>query len=403
MEQIVGKLLNEVAFKIGALREARKRFSAQLAPEFRIFDYLRNDEMGLSRCISTLLNPNGLHGQGSVFLDAFLNQIGPTSAWAVNATQDCKVITEKQANGQRRIDICLDFGKVGIIAIENKPWAKDQKQQLSDYAKFIEKHTKRLLIYLSNSDPSEVSIKKDELKELEKSGHFFQLTYKNIIDWLEDCARKSKALVVRIFIEELAKYIRMDINGELDMSEQKELKDVILKSKEHLESAFHVVRAIDDVKKELLEKFRKDLEGSFNKQGMKLVWDLDNWKAYRGFIIQFGERLQSSNLRFEFNNKNLIDFFWGIAGTDDPYSDAHTWKKINELMITEFGREESESKWPWYSWAEQEFGEGMDDWQTSEKPWLLIHDGSLVKKITELAIRVKEVFSKANQFQLLLK
>jgi PD-(D/E)XK nuclease superfamily len=129
---------SEVRFKIGTLREARNRFADQLAPEFRIFDYLRTDEMGLSRCIASLFDPKGKHGQGSFFLDAFLKILSDKSGWEANAKDFLKVELEKQANGQRRIDIYLEF-KNGIIGIENKPWASDQDTQLTDYATYLEK------------------------------------------------------------------------------------------------------------------------------------------------------------------------------------------------------------------------------------------------------------------------
>jgi len=106
MAQQIKELLNDVGFRLATLKEAKSRFSDQLAPEFRIFDYLRTDEMGLSTCIASLLDPNGKHGQGSVFLNAFLKNIGAEEDWAVN-TKNCRVSTEKQVNGQRRIDIFL--------------------------------------------------------------------------------------------------------------------------------------------------------------------------------------------------------------------------------------------------------------------------------------------------------
>jgi hypothetical protein len=93
------KLLNDVGFRLAALREARNRFSDQLAPEFRIFDYLRTDEMGLSRCIASLLDPKDKHGQGGIFLEAFLKILGDAADWAIDA-EDCEVSIEKQANGQ---------------------------------------------------------------------------------------------------------------------------------------------------------------------------------------------------------------------------------------------------------------------------------------------------------------
>lgn len=55
MTQQIEELLNDVGFRLATLKEARSRFSDQLAPEFRIFDYLRTDEMGLSTCIASLL------------------------------------------------------------------------------------------------------------------------------------------------------------------------------------------------------------------------------------------------------------------------------------------------------------------------------------------------------------
>lgn len=394
MEQIIDRFLNEVTFKMGTLREARSRFSAQLAPEFRIFDYLRTDEMGVSWCIACLLDPNGTHGQGRVFLDTFLKGIGTSPAWA-SAAEDCRVLTEKQANGQRRIDIYLDFPKDGVIGIENKPWAGDQNQQLTDYAAFLKKaagNRKWLLIYLSNRDPSEESIKAVERKELEEVGQFVRLEYVYIIKWLNECACKSKSIVVRIFIEELEKFIQTEINGDLDMSDEQEMKSVILRSTDNLRSAFHVSKAIDSVKKELLENFRKALEVNLTSHSMKLGWDLEGWQAYSGFIVQFSELPQSLNLRFEFDQTNLSGFFWGIAKNNGAYKDDQVWKIVNDLMSANFHAAKSSNYWPWYSVIpDNEFSVSMKNWRVSEEPWMLIKDGGLAKKITDLALRVREV------------
>lgn len=399
MEQEIDRLLNDVAFKMGTLREARNRFSAQLAPEFRIFDFLRTDEMGLSRCIASLLNPNGTHGQGRVFLAAFLNKVGPESSWMTTA-EDCKVETEKQANGQRRIDIYMNFPKAGVLGIENKPWADDQNQQLSDYADFLEAasgNKKWLLIYLSNCDPSEESITTHKREMLEEYGQFVRLTYTDIIEWLDYCAGQSKALVVRVFIEELAKFIRMNINGELDMSEEIEMKRVILKSPESLSSAFQVFKAMDGAKKELLKQFHDELDDRLKVHSMKLGWELDGWQAYKGFIIRFDELPQTLNLRFEFDKTNLNAFFWGIAKNNKDYNDSHVWDEVNKLMSSSFGSTKGSDYWPWYSvLPDHEFAAAMENWQISEEPWIAIMDKNqnenLAAKITNLALRVQEVF-----------
>lgn len=153
MQEQIDLLLKEVIFKTATLKEARERFADRLAPDFSIFDYLRTDEMGLSRCIASLLDSKGKHGQKEIFLESFLEKIN----WSGD-TKIHSVSLEKQANGQRRIDIYLQFQNGDIIGIENKPWAGLQKNQLSDYASFIDREAgdkKWSLIYLSNNEPSD--------------------------------------------------------------------------------------------------------------------------------------------------------------------------------------------------------------------------------------------------------
>lgn len=395
MKQQVSLVLEEVAFKIGTLRKAKNLFSDRLAPEFNIFDYLRTDEMGLSICISNLLNPKGKHGQGSVFLDTFLNFIGPTAAWA-KSSDSCVVSTEKQANGQRRIDIYLTFPK-GVIGIENKPWAECQDKQLSDYADYLEKvagNKKWLLLFFGNREPSTNSITLDKRQKLSKEGQYIPFNYSEIIEWLEVCVCKSKALIVRIFIEELIKYIRTNINGELDMTEEKEMKSVILKTTANLESAFHIFKAMGEIREELLENFHKDLQEKLESQGMGLEWNLKGWRPYIGFNILFNEQLQNLSLRFAFDRSQLGDFIWGIARKNEKFNDADLWVRINQIMSKEFGGKKSSSHWPWYSdMPDDEFDIEMKNWWSSEKPWVLIKEGHLAKNITDLALRTRDAFS----------
>lgn len=267
MQNEIEELLKNVAFKIGTLNEAKRLYANRLAPDFNIFDYMRDNEMGLSRCIASLLNPSGTHGQGSLFLKSFLERIDKVLSenelvinWADTVTDGCQVSLEKQAIGLRRIDVYLRFNNGEIIGIENKPWAWDQKDQLKDYAKFIESQAsgkKWLIIFLSNNDPasSEFSINKEDREKLESSGNFVWLDYAELVEWLEFCAQNSKALNVRIFIEELAKFVKTKINGELDMSEITEVKSIILKSTNNFKKAFHIFKTIKTLKKTYLTSF----------------------------------------------------------------------------------------------------------------------------------------------------
>ena len=401
MQQQLSPLLDEVAFKIGTLREARNRFSDRLAPEFSIFDYLRTDEMGLSRCIASLLDPTGKHGQGNVFLEAFLECIGSAAAWAKNAGS-CLVVPEKQANGQRRIDIYLEFPN-GAIGIENKPWAGDQDCQLTDYACYLKKSAgtkKWLLLFLCDRDPSENSITRDEQEKLSGGGQFVRCNYSEIIEWLEVCACRSKALNVRVFIEELGKFIRVNIKGELDMSEEKETCNIILKSKESLCSAFEIYKAIDGVKKNLLKKFRDDLEFELKSVGFHLVWDKNlenNWKSCVGFGVKFRQQ-QNLYLRFEFEYSGLSGLFWGIRRESGSIkNDPDIWNPIRDLMANLFNTSRQSEWWPWYSTNTRDgFDVDIKDWWKGELPWAMIMDygdDRLVKKVSKLACRVNEAFA----------
>ena len=396
--QEIEQLLKVVAFQMETLRKDKNRFSAQLAPDFRIFDYLRTDEMGLSKCIASLLDPNGTHGQGRVFLTDFLKMAGP--AWATTS-ENCEVGTEKQANGQRRIDIYLNFQDAGIIGIENNPWAGDQDRQLSDYASHIEKAAggkKWLLIYLSNSDPSEISITTDERELLQKFGHFLRLDYADVIRWLEYCASQSKALVVRVFIEELAKFIRIKVNGELDMSEENEACNVILKSPESLSSAFHIIKAIDAVKERLLVTFRENLKKLLEENKFELVWDsgMDRaWESQVGFGVKFKDQ-NDFYLRFEFGSPQLKGLYWGIYPTNHSVkANTNFLTNVNSVMNGRFMSARGEAKrFLWWSWINtvEKFGESFRNWDKNEKPWVSMINRDMEKEIIELAKSVHSAF-----------
>ncbi len=395
-------MIEEVAFSIGTLREAKKRFSDRLAPEFSIFDYFRADEMALSSCIAGLLDPGGKHGQGSTFLQAFVEKICISPKW-IQSHEYCEVFTEKQANGQRRIDVYLAF-KDGLIGIENKPWAGDQERQLIDYAEYLKVSAKSenwLLLYLCNDEPSDESIPKSDRQRLEESGNFLSFNYQQLIDWLEICRAKTKSLNVQIFIEELIKFVRVNVNGELEMSEENEVCATILSSKEKLGSAFQIFKAIDGAKRELLSRFKDDLKSEFDSAGFHLVWDKDlitNWRSGVGFGVKFDER-QNVYLRFDFESSGLNGLEWGLKRETE--SVAIGLEFANEIRVVmnafDFGSGRSSNWWPWYT-ADLKKGLNADirNWNKDDLPWSMIMDkgdGGLVKLIVKLAHRVNDAFA----------
>lgn len=118
---------------------AKLRYQAELAPDFSLMDWLKNDELALSRYLRFLLSPDGTHGQSALFLKGFLSLIEKSGHDSPVATGDkVRVDYEVTIENGRKIDLLLTSSE-GVIAIENKPWAADQENQLRDYALWLNK------------------------------------------------------------------------------------------------------------------------------------------------------------------------------------------------------------------------------------------------------------------------
>ena len=176
---------------------------------FNVFSILRNDcdEVNLhSRFLYEILNPNGSHKKGDIFLQLFLSVVGLSDF----ITTENSTIFEKEYRG---IDILIK-NKNRAIIIENKIYAKDQDKQLERYYKIIESegfdNIKIIYLSLYGDEPSEQSI--GELKERE-DGLIISISYKEYIDvWLDECIKESASFPIlretlfqyRILIQKLA-------------------------------------------------------------------------------------------------------------------------------------------------------------------------------------------------------
>lgn len=427
-DKTISGFLREVGIKIQSLKEAKRLYGNQVAPDFHIFDYLRDDEMGLSRCIGNLLDPNGKHGQGDVFLKEFLkilnnlinenilitSQADETNEalkeasikWDALNAKDCRISLEQVIDNLRRVDITLKFGCGALIGIENKPWADDQKNQLLDYANFLAKSAGSnpwTLVYLCNTEPSKTSIPNELSLNLIENGNLIRINYDEIIDWLRICASHAKAPVVRVFIEELSKYIRKEINGEVEMSVSSAVQNIIL-HEDNLEAAMLVSKTIDNVKRELIAKLKSELINATQSNGYKLQWKESmnsKWSGYSGFGVNFNNLQQFDfELWFEFWQPNLKSFHWGIRRRDGSVTNSTDhWASINNIMSLKFGLGKQNSWWSWA--AEYEVDNNFKNWENSSEPWLAIKNGSFAKEIINLCHQVHQLFIESNQLGLL--
>ena len=62
----------ELVPRLEMARDLERKLGRKLAHRSNNLDYLRDDELGLSRIIADLLNPKASHGQGVLFLQTLL-------------------------------------------------------------------------------------------------------------------------------------------------------------------------------------------------------------------------------------------------------------------------------------------------------------------------------------------
>ncbi|WP_428273468.1 PD-(D/E)XK nuclease family protein [Candidatus Palauibacter sp.] len=159
-----------------AARKLERELDRHLAHRFNVFNYMGEDhpsEVLLSRIIGDLLNPAERHGQGTSLLGLLLERLPAPSGTPKprpDFSKPVRVQLERLISGGRLIDITVDVATGAgpwCLAIENKPFAGDQPNQVRDYLKYLkdEYEDRFLLIYLSprGEGPTDYSLPKEEL------------------------------------------------------------------------------------------------------------------------------------------------------------------------------------------------------------------------------------------------
>lgn len=412
------RLLHRVEVALAGIRLAEQEYAAQLAPRFLIFDYLRADEMGTSRCLADLLNPAGSHGQGRIFLDAFAKRLG-TEAHVAGAVRSVEL--EHATDGGRRIDILLEFESGTRLAIENKPWAADQANQLADYADYLQRRAEAgkgshwLLVYLCNTDPGDGSVDQDKRSKLQVSGNFHVMRFAGLCEALEESVGKIKALAVQVFVQEFVKFIRRDINWEASMNEQEQVTQAVLENETNLHNAFIIASSIGAVKKKLMLRLRDALQlrmADAKYAGLCLqmksvpdydcCWDVASDGRYRGWNIELdtGASFGKVLLRFEFDYSDYRYLFWGIPSFAKKRSDHHAAKASQvHARLAAQNLAQSGSEDHWSVWAHADTGLDLPRvWGPDQDIWARILRNADDERnpstlILDFALRVRNILA----------
>ena len=314
--------MNDLEVLLENIEEIKQKHDAvnqREAKGFNVFSLLlkAGDEVNLhTKFIYDLLNPEGSHHQGTLFLDLFLAELELEVASA-----SLVAFREKY-----HIDILLK-SSTNAILIENKIYTHDHSSQLSRYVKKVKrqgyKKKQITLIYLTlfGHAPTE--------KKMQKS--VIIMSYRNnIVNWLRACISETENIPI------LRETLKQYLNLVKELTHQSTEKGFMLDTKKfllkenNLQKVIELEESIVEAKIEVQREFWHTLlakliphyafsfynlnKDSSLKNSVRRYYELQkNAKDY-GIKCQIDENLyffvelrKSIYYGFEFIDENLIE------------------------------------------------------------------------------------------------
>lgn len=346
--------------------------------------------MRISKIIAWLLNPLQTHGQGGIFLNLFVEELGLETS--IDECGRANVRTEVPIT-RGRLDILIGMKNL-TIAIENKPWAGDQNEQLKTYFAHFDKlgRGRYLVLYLTRegTEPSEQSLCKSAQHDRIGTGQLRLCAYSGEIQrWLEKCRLRCRADRVSTFLDEFCRYIRTTLEGIKDKTMSDHLVDEIAGSAEKVSAAMQVAFLIDSLRKKLLLHLRQQLVD--NLPGRTIELHDDPWQKFSGVTISFSEAspysfgLELQNSQF---NRLVVGLYRKVSKSPERGNEY-------DLVVGSLGAASKNDYWLWQREASttDSLLPVERDWGISAEPWIEIADGTLSTKIAEAFTRAESVLS----------
>lgn len=388
--QEIQNLLKTVSTEIQLINTSKRLYAKQLAPEFSVFNYIATNETNLSYILADLLDPKGSHQQDDLFLKNFVKICLPNlqcQEWNgfLNNLANIRVKTEVITNANqsyRRMDIYLTNGKKYGICIENKPYARDQKDQLSDYYQELsKKHSYKQLVYLSQNLPSDDSVKSADLEQWQINNEFSHIRYNDLVDWLNACKADCQNASVLEFINQFIKFIQKQFMGLSDMTEQDSIINAMLESNRSIVSAIKIASQVSKLQEILIEKLNEQLTEKINQNPNYQLYQnkpvsLDE-KKYSGFYVKAKD--YNLYIAFEFEDKNYNYLIMGYKSLDDNIIKGNDiFDKVSKDIVDSLPNKKIKTSEIWFGWY---WFEEFVHWQYNSEVWAKINDGSLANEI----------------------
>ena len=368
INQVVDSLIsiNQVIENFRVQREKNELYDSN---RFNPFQFLRTNEMGLSKILAFLLDPTETHGQGDLFLNSFLKFINKHQFLAYQKVniylekitkEENDEITNETTNKNGRHDIfiegILDNKRSWVISIENKlQGAIDQPKQMHTYAKDLKNYVSDsyFLIYLPifSNNPPEKSISEDEWAELMSNKKAMVLSASMLIQWLDNTVIIAPA--VKQFCNDFKKFLSEDIMGNTQNSN--ELIECLINNDKALFSALTVLETRETLYEKLMAMLVEQLKIRFNwyTKLININFECGEDESFnkKGYGLYIGN--DDFGVCIYFNKKGLSDAYYGVYANNDNLFNNMT--KIFHDFIIENNFDEPFDVFPLSKWLEDEY------------------------------------------------
>ena len=292
------KLFADMSKGYMAAKAEADRQRAMGKHDYNIFTLFHgfSDEVNLhSNFIASLLDPNGDHYKGDLFLKLFLETCG---------IDDFSIDTSRATVFKefKHIDIYISDGKKHII-LENKVYAKDQPTQIARYIETIKgegaKESDRVkdedicVLYLHPDGklPDDQSFGDYHAKLLGEnpSIKFKVISYgKEILEWIDRCKNKvSNITDLNVFLSQYKDVIEMIYNRykRIDEMETANLVEIF---KENYTAASEIANNYQETRKKIIDEFFENVKENLEKdEAIKGTYSIElNSVAYRPIAIK---------------------------------------------------------------------------------------------------------------------
>jgi hypothetical protein len=306
---------NNFIQRIISFKDEQKKQKLNGVNDYNMLNIVRSEfsEVGMhSNVIYSLLNPDGLHYQGDLFLKLFIKNVLKIEDFGTILF----VEAEEATNKNRRIDFTIKSDKY-YIGIEMKINASDLDEQISHYYDDLQKKAinglnQKVILYYLTIDG------KDANSYSHKNIKYEKISFKtHILDWIEKCQKEIIDIPNLFYSLENYKNIVKKITNQFKSNIQtfdefftKDFENLINFTKNHDE----LIKNINYIE-ELNSGYEKALDTIYSRYAKKLIESLFIENDYLDFMLYDRENsfillkcYDYFELRIYTAKNNMVDF-----------------------------------------------------------------------------------------------